>query len=236
MDTMDPLELPRGRHFLDESADAPLLIDGDLESALDVYQRNALLLQSQPQYLIFASSRSMERSLKYYNERSWSPANLDYSKLLRGCREKDVTYTLLTKASIEVLDLTDDVRIIGAHACGFGSFADVWKGIWYDRQKGEVKQNVVSNLFISPIGFIKRCMKVAIKMLRAHLNDYTHDKIFDVRMSCYSNHAKLSQHSLFLLEAQEGSEGVASAGSPTHRDLVRDHAVIFIVCYGIPLV
>ena len=129
-------------------ADAPIFVDGDIESSQDIYQRNALLLQSLPQYLLFASSRSMARSLIYYNERQWSPANLDYSKLLRGCREKDVKYTLMTKASIDIIDLTDDVRMVGTHARCFGSFADVWKGIWTDTQKPGNCQTVVSPIRI----------------------------------------------------------------------------------------
>ena len=130
----EPWSIP-DTHFLASTPDAPLSIDGDIESSLDVYQRNALLLQSQPQYLLFASSRSMARTLTYYNQRQFVPANIDYSKLLRGCREKDVTYTLMTKSSIDILDLTDDVKFVESHPSCFGSFADVWKGVWNDRQQ-----------------------------------------------------------------------------------------------------
>lgn len=91
----------------------------------------------------------MIRTLTYYNERRWIPENLDYSKLLRGCREEDVTYTLLVKASIEVIDLTDDVTMIGECAVSYGTFADVWKGVWTDRQeKGTHHLVSPSNLYL----------------------------------------------------------------------------------------
>lgn len=51
-----------------------------------------------------------------------------------------MTYTLLVKASIEVIDLTDDVVRVGERPVGLGGFADVWKGVWTDRQdKGKKK-------------------------------------------------------------------------------------------------
>lgn len=107
---------------------------------MDVFQRNALLLQTQPRYVIFASERSMIRSVTYYDQRRWLPENLDYSKLLRGCRQEGVTYMLLVKASIDVIDLTDDVTRVGDSAVAHGAFADVWKGLWTDRrEKNEPK-------------------------------------------------------------------------------------------------
>ncbi|TDL14291.1 kinase-like protein [Rickenella mellea] len=122
--------------------DSPLLscdcpsaedVDYDVESSIDVYQRNSLLLQTLPRFVIYASERSMIRSIQYYDQRKWLPENLDYSKLLRGCRQESVTYTLLVKASIDVIDLTDDVTRIGEGPIAHGAFADVWKGIWKDR-------------------------------------------------------------------------------------------------------
>jgi len=121
-------------HFLRQVGQTQETIDHDLESSIDVYQRNALLLQTLPQFIVFASARSMMRSIRYYNDRRWLPENLDYSKLLRGCLEESVTHMLLVKASIEVIDLTDDVTRIGDFAVCHGGFADVWKGLWTDRQ------------------------------------------------------------------------------------------------------
>ena len=81
----------------------------------------------------------MIRTLTYYAQRRL-PGSVDYNKLLWLCRKEGVTYTLLVKASIEVIDLTDDVTRIGEAPVAHGSFADVWKGLWTDRQdKGRKK-------------------------------------------------------------------------------------------------
>lgn len=125
----------RTNHFLHPTAYIKPAIEHDTEYSDDVYQRNTLILQTAPPYVIFVSSRSMIRTLTYYNERRWlpHPENLDFSKLLRGCREESVTHMLLVKASIEVIDLTDDVTLSGEYAVCHGTFADVWKGVWSDR-------------------------------------------------------------------------------------------------------
>ncbi|KLO05503.1 kinase-like protein [Schizopora paradoxa] len=146
-------------HFLRQVSQTQETIDHDLESSIDVYQRNALLLQTLPQFIIFASARSMMRSVRYYNDRRWLPENLDYSKLLRGCLEESVTHTLLVKASIEVIDLTDDVTRIGDFAVCHGGFADVWKGLWTDRQSGGLPQ------------------LVALKVLRANMVNFVQERL-----------------------------------------------------------
>ena len=126
-------------HFLSREAHISETMDYGNEVAIDVYQRNALLLQHLPRYIIFASSRSMIRTLTYCVERRL-PGNADYNKLLGLCRKESVTYTLLVKASIEIIDLTDDVTRVGEAPVAHGSFADVWKGLWTDRQdKGRKK-------------------------------------------------------------------------------------------------
>ena len=145
-------------HFLRQVGQTQETIDHDLESSIDVYQRNALLLQTLPQFIIFASARSMMRSVRYYNDRRWLPENLDYSKLLRGCLEESVTHTLLVKASIEVIDLTDDVTRIGDFAVCHGGFADVWKGLWTDRQSGGQPQ-LVRRISISLLSSTPKIMR-----------------------------------------------------------------------------
>lgn len=133
-------------HFLSREAAISEAIDHGVEASIDVYQRNALLLQHLPQYVIFASSRSMIRTLTYYTERRL-PGYVDYNKLLGLCRKESVTYTLLVKASIEVIDLTDDIVRVGEAPVAHGSFADVWKGLWTDRQdKG--KKKLVCDFFV----------------------------------------------------------------------------------------
>ncbi|KAI5117036.1 hypothetical protein M0805_004743 [Coniferiporia weirii] len=151
-------EGPKPPHFLDRHAPVPPFLEHDVESSIDIYQRNALLLQTQPRFLIFVSARSLIRTLTYYAERRWLPGNLDYSKLLRGCREESVTHTLLVKAKIEVNDLTDDVGVVGEYAVSYGSFADVWRGVWAERQTGERKM-------------------VALKVLRANLVGYVQERL-----------------------------------------------------------
>ena len=121
--------------FLQCSGKVSISLNHDIESAIDVYQRNTMILQSDPAYIIFVSARAMTRTLRYYNDRRWMQANLDYRRLLEGCFEESVTFTLLQKASIEVIDLTDDITVIGECAISFGTFADVWKAVWADRQE-----------------------------------------------------------------------------------------------------
>lgn len=152
-------EALRRPHFLRQVSQTQETIDHDLESSIDVYQRNALLLQTLPQFIIFASARSMIRSVKYYNERRWLPENLDFSKLLHGCLGESVAHTLLVKASIEVIDLTDDVTRIGDFAVCHGGFADVWKGLWTDRQSGGQPK------------------LVALKMLRANMVNFVQERL-----------------------------------------------------------
>jgi hypothetical protein len=126
-------------HFLSREARISETIDYGDEVDIDIFQRNALLLQHVPAYVIFASARSMIRTLTYYSQRRL-PGSADYNKLLWLCRKEGVTYTLLVKASIEVIDLTDDVTRVGEAPVAHGSFADVWKGLWTDRQdRGQKK-------------------------------------------------------------------------------------------------
>lgn len=129
----DPSKEKGSYHFLDSPYPVASSIDHDFESSVDVYQRNALLLQTVPDVLFFVSARSMIRTVTYYNERRWLPENVDYSKLLRGCREESVTHMLLVRAQIEVVDLTDDVTKLGEYPVSYGTFADVWKAVWRDR-------------------------------------------------------------------------------------------------------
>ncbi|EJD06363.1 kinase-like protein [Fomitiporia mediterranea MF3/22] len=158
---VDAEEREEHPHPFHKDAVVPSTLDHDIEDSVDIYQRNALLLQTLPQYLIFVSSRSMIRTLTYYSERRWIPENIDYSKLLRGCREELVTHTLLVKSSIDIIDLTDEVTMVGEHPVCYGSFADVWKGLWTDQTgKGTVKK------------------QVALKVLRANLVGYAQERLF----------------------------------------------------------
>ena len=107
------------------------------ECAIDVHLRNAMLLNSYPERLYFSSLRLTTLTLSAYNEFRWIQEHQDYSRLKQRCRQKflqtQVTKTLVIKGVITLLDLTDEVELIGDSPVGFGSFSDVWKGSWSDR-------------------------------------------------------------------------------------------------------
>ncbi|KAF9552877.1 kinase-like protein [Agrocybe pediades] len=111
-------------------------LDIGMESASDVHLRNAMILQTYPQYLYFQSLRTVALSISSYDEFRWIQEHQDFSRLKQRCRQKflqeTVTKTLIVKGSLTVTDLTDEVVIVGDSAVGFGSFADVWQGRWED--------------------------------------------------------------------------------------------------------
>ncbi|KAF9530687.1 kinase-like domain-containing protein [Crepidotus variabilis] len=127
-------------------------IDVGQESSIDVFLRNATVLQSYPQYLFFQSLRTVALSISSYEEFR-SPQHLDYSRLKQRCRQKflqeTVTKTLTVKGSLILTDLTDEVVVIGDSAVCHGSFSDVWKGTWEDPI--ERKQRVVALKFLRPV-------------------------------------------------------------------------------------
>ncbi len=67
----------------------------------------------------------------------WIQEHQDYSRLKQRCRQKflqqGVTKTLVIKGTLALLDMTDEVELIGSSPVGYGSFSDVWKGWWKDR-------------------------------------------------------------------------------------------------------
>lgn len=111
-------------------------IDVGIEAASDVHLRNAMILQTYPNYLYFSSLRTVSLSISSYDEFRWIQEHQDYSRLKQRCRQKflqeSVTKTLVLRPSVVLTDLTDQVKMIGNSAVCHGSFSDVWKGKWSD--------------------------------------------------------------------------------------------------------
>ncbi|KAF9483626.1 kinase-like protein [Pholiota conissans] len=119
-------------------------LDIGLESAVDVHLRNACILQTHHSFLYFVSLRPVALSISSYDEFRWSEEHLDYSRLKQRCRQKflqeTVVKTLVVKGTIKVVDLTDDVVIIGDSAVAHGAFSDVWMGSWEDPMDRKTKK------------------------------------------------------------------------------------------------
>ncbi|KAL0948376.1 hypothetical protein HGRIS_010958 [Hohenbuehelia grisea] len=111
-------------------------IECGIESASDVYLRNAMLLQTYPNHIYFSNLLSVAQSVSAYDEFRWSPEHQDYSRLKQRCRQKytmeGVKKTLVVKGEVIITDLTDEVVRVGHDAVCQGSFSDVWKGLWRD--------------------------------------------------------------------------------------------------------
>jgi len=107
-----------------------------MESASDVHLRNAMILQTYPQFLYFQSLRTVALSISSYDEFRWIQEHQDFSRLKQRCRQKflqeTVTKTLIVKGSLILTDLTDEVVLIGDSAVAHGSFSDIWQGKWED--------------------------------------------------------------------------------------------------------
>ncbi|KAF8623872.1 hypothetical protein AX17_007274 [Amanita inopinata Kibby_2008] len=121
-----------------------------IESAIDVHLRNAMIFNTYPQHLHLNSLRSASLTLACYDEFRWIQEHQDYSRLKQRCRQKflqeRVTKTLVIKDSITLVDLTDEVELIGNHPVAFGSFSDVWKGLWKDHIEGRERLVAVKYL------------------------------------------------------------------------------------------
>ncbi|KAK0447350.1 uncharacterized protein EV420DRAFT_1751117 [Desarmillaria tabescens] len=107
----------------------PAQIVLDRESEIDVHLRNAMILSAAPRTnqsspkLYFSSLSSITRSISSYDEFRcrWIPELFaDYSRLKQRCRQKflqeTVTKMLVVKGDVAVIDLTDDVTMIGKDA------------------------------------------------------------------------------------------------------------------------
>ncbi len=117
-----------------ESEAVSILVGSECD--IDIHLRNAMVLNTYPKRLYFSSLRSITRTLSCYDEFRWIPEHQDYSRLKLRCRQKflqqGVTKTLVVKGTIALVDLTGEIEFLGKSPMGFGSFSDVWKGVWKD--------------------------------------------------------------------------------------------------------
>ncbi|KAF8151656.1 kinase-like domain-containing protein [Crassisporium funariophilum] len=145
-------------------------LDIGLESASDVHLRNAMILQTYPNYLYFSSLRTVALSISSYDEFRWIQEHQDYSRLKQRCRQKflqeTVTKTLVVKGSLILTDLTDEVVIMGDSAVAHGSFSDVWKGMWDDPI--ERRPRVVALKFLRQI-MVQNVREKLLKRLQAEV-------------------------------------------------------------------
>ncbi|KAJ7593130.1 kinase-like domain-containing protein [Mycena floridula] len=151
-------------------------LDIGLEAAVDVHLRVALILSAVPHSnsnqeshdrfsspeapralsgpkFYFASLSSITRSLSSYDEFRvrWMPEQfIDYSRLKQRCRQlfsmERVTKTLIIKGDVVVVDLTDEVKILGTGPVACGAFSDVWKGRWWDPVERKERQVAIKSL------------------------------------------------------------------------------------------
>ncbi|KDR73031.1 hypothetical protein GALMADRAFT_73323 [Galerina marginata CBS 339.88] len=145
-------------------------LDIGLESASDVHLRNAMILQTYPEYLYFQSLRTVALSISSYDEFRWIQEHQDYSRLKQRCRQKflqeTVTKTLVVKGSLILTDLTDEVVIMGDSAVAHGSFSDVWKGTWEDPI--EKRPRMVALKFLRQI-MVQNVREKLLKRLQAEV-------------------------------------------------------------------
>ncbi|KAF9267178.1 kinase-like protein [Marasmius fiardii PR-910] len=115
-----------------------VVIDVGEELYSDIHLRNAMVLSTVTIY--FCSLSSIARSISSYDlsrARWMIDRYVDYSHLKKKCRHmflmEGVTKMLAVKGDLMVIDLTDEVKIIGKDPLACGAFSDVWMGKWYDR-------------------------------------------------------------------------------------------------------
>ncbi|KAF8729977.1 hypothetical protein AX14_005878 [Amanita brunnescens Koide BX004] len=140
---------------MDNDREEIVTISGGIESAIDVHLRNAMILNAYPERLYFNSLRAITLTLSSYDEFRWIQEHQDYSRLKQRCRQKflqqGVTKTLVVKGTFALLDMTDEIKLIGDSPVGYGSFSDVWKGLWKDQV--EKREKMVAVKFLRKVIF-----------------------------------------------------------------------------------
>ena len=109
-------------------------IDCGLEEVSDVHLRNTVLLHGLPNHIYFSNLLSIATTTDLYQVDSlFADDHADYTRLMHRCQQKatqeELTKTLLVRGSM-LTDLTDEVVRIGNSPVAYGSFSDVWKGVW----------------------------------------------------------------------------------------------------------
>ncbi|KAF9005051.1 kinase-like domain-containing protein [Cyathus striatus] len=150
-------------------------IDLGLESASDVHLRNAMVLQTYPNNLYFASLRTVALSVSSYDEFRWIQEHQDFSRMKMRCRQKflqeTVTKTLVVKGEVVLTDLTEEIVKLGDEPISHGSFSDVWKAVWNDPV--ERRQKVVALKFLRQV-MVKNVKEKLMKRLQAEVLAWHH--------------------------------------------------------------
>jgi len=145
----------------------------DIEQVPDVHIRNSILLRTSPQYIVFSSLPSIITAIKVTPSFSSSfsanasslplPLDVSLSKLKTLCNEKHVRDGLMknftVKGNVSVMDLTEEVEVLGDSPEEHGSFADIWKGEWQEKVAGgmaTVKRTVALKV-------LRQCMGADLK-------------------------------------------------------------------------
>ncbi|KAJ8091813.1 hypothetical protein PM082_021049 [Marasmius tenuissimus] len=137
--------------------------------------------------LYFSCLSSIARSISSYDlsrDRWKADRFVDYSHLKKKCRQRflmeGVTKMLTVKGDLMLIDLTDEVQIVGKDPVACGAFSDVWTGKWYDRM--ERKDRRVA---------IKYLRQVMVQNVREKLLKRLQEEIHVWHQLCHRNLASL---------------------------------------------
>ena len=176
---------------MDDDREEIITVSGGIESAIDVHLRNAMILNTYPERLYFNSLRAITLTLSSYDEFRWIQEHQDYSRLKQRCRQKflqqGVTKTLVVKGTFALVDMTDEVELIGDSPVGYGSFSDVWKGLWRDRV--EKREKMVWRIRMTRDAKIYNFDQVAVKFLRKVIFREPREQLAKVCQQCLHSYA-----------------------------------------------
>ncbi|ESK95443.1 hypothetical protein Moror_997 [Moniliophthora roreri MCA 2997] len=150
--------------------------------------------------IYFRCLSSISRSISSYDlfrVRWMVDTFVDYTRLKQRCRQKYLTLRvtkMLTVKDVKVLDLTDEVEMVGKDPVGFGAFSDVWMGKWYDKVEG--RERVVA---------IKYLRQVMVQNVREKFLKRLHAEVHIWHQLCHRNLA-----SLYGLVKRANSVGMVS--------------------------
>ncbi|KAG7085642.1 hypothetical protein E1B28_003189 [Marasmius oreades] len=124
--------------------------------------------------IYFSSLSSIARSISSYDlsrARWMADRYVDYSHLKNKCRQmflmEGVTKMLAVKGDLMVVDLTDEVKIIGKDPVACGAFSDVWTGKWYD--KVEMREHRVAIKYLRQV-MVQNVREKLLKRLQEEIH------------------------------------------------------------------
>ncbi|KAK7460514.1 hypothetical protein VKT23_009234 [Stygiomarasmius scandens] len=124
--------------------------------------------------LYFHSLSSIAKSISSYDEfrcRWIADKFIDYSRLKQRCRQKfcmeQVMKMLPIKQDMVVIDLSEEVKLVGREPVAYGAFSDVWKGQWFDRV--ERKERGVAVKYLRQVMVRKVNRERLVKRLQAEI-------------------------------------------------------------------